>query len=58
MPARLTEAARFQFWLDLKAALAGRKPAGHKIVTKAQVKYLHLTRVAEYSLMKGLTRDA
>jgi hypothetical protein len=43
-----TEPARFQSWLDVEAALAGRRPswafipeaAGHDIDRKAHVKYL------------------
>jgi hypothetical protein len=43
-----TEPARFQSWLDVGAALAGRRPswafipeaAGHDINRKAQEKYL------------------
>ena len=42
-----TEPARFQSWLDVEAALAGRRPswafipeaAGHDIGRKAHVKY-------------------
>ena len=48
MRALSTEPARFQSWLDVEAALAGRRPswafipeaAGHDIDRKARVKYL------------------